>query len=153
MDGPVFGPLPIYEKSEPSLQRDPPRPPTIEVARERQLAWAAAPSYVFDVERVHAARTNRLGQVGTRVYVRNFAIGTTEESVRMAFAPAGRVREVRIIVDRVTGRPRGFAFVTMGSHAEATRAAAMNGTLLEGRPLRVSLDRRVAGAGSGSSSG
>jgi RNA recognition motif-containing protein len=54
------------------------------------------------------------------------------------------VREVRIIVNRITGRPRGFAFVTMGSDAEATRAiAAMNGALLEGRPLKVSLDRRA----------
>jgi cold-inducible RNA-binding protein len=82
-------------------------------------------------------------KVATRVYVRNFAIGTTEESVRVAFARAGQVREVRIIANRETGRPRGFAFVTMGSDAEATRAiAAMNGTLLFGRPLRVSLDRR-----------
>ena len=82
-------------------------------------------------------------QLGTRVYVRNFAVGITEESVRVAFARSGQVREVRIIANRETGRPRGFAFVTMASDAEATRAiAAMNGTLLFGRPLRVSLDRR-----------
>ncbi len=75
-----------------------------------------------------------------RVYVRNFAIGTTEESVRNAFARSGRVSEVRVIVNRETGRPRGFAFVTMGSPEEATRAIhAMNGTLLAGRTLRVSL--------------
>jgi RNA recognition motif-containing protein len=43
-------------------------------------------------------------------------------------------------MNRETGRPRGFAFVTMGSAEEATRAIrAMNGTLLAGRPLRVSL--------------
>ena len=78
--------------------------------------------------------------VASRVYVRNFTIGTTEESVRSAFARAGRVQEVRIIANRETGRPRGFAFVTMGSAEEASRAiAAMNGTLLGGRPLRVSL--------------
>jgi RNA recognition motif-containing protein len=84
--------------------------------------------------------------VGIRVYVRNFAVGTTEESVRTAFSRAGRVREVRVIVNRQTGRPRGFAFVTMGSAEEATRAIkAMNGTLLAGRPLRVSLaaDRKA----------
>jgi RNA recognition motif-containing protein len=78
--------------------------------------------------------------VGSRVYVRNFAIGTTEESVKAAFSRAGRVRDVRVIMSRETGRPRGFAFVTMGSAAEATRAIrAMNGTLFAGRPLRVSL--------------
>ena len=77
--------------------------------------------------------------MGSRVYVRNFAIGTTEESVRSAFSRAGRVHEVRVIVNRATGRPRGFAFVTMASAAEAVRACAMNGTLLAGRPLRVSL--------------
>ena len=78
--------------------------------------------------------------VRSRVYVRNFAVGTTEESVRSAFARAGRVSEVRVIVNRETGRPRGFAFVTMGSAAEASRAIeAMNGTLFSGRPLRVSL--------------
>jgi cold-inducible RNA-binding protein len=85
--------------------------------------------------------------VGSRVYVRNLAIGTTEESVRTAFAKSGRVHEVRVIADRETGRPRGFAFVTMASAEEASRAiAAMNGTLLAGRPLRVSLavDRAIA---------
>jgi cold-inducible RNA-binding protein len=84
--------------------------------------------------------------VGRRVYVRNFAIGTTEDSVRDAFARAGRVSEVRLIVNRRTGRPRGFAFVTMSSPEEATRAIrSMNGTLLAGRPLRVSLaaDRKT----------
>ena len=60
--------------------------------------------------------------------------------MRTVFARAGRVHEGRVIANRETGRPRGFAFVTMGSHEEATRAiAAMNGTLLAGRPLRVSL--------------
>ena len=81
----------------------------------------------------------RSNAVGRQVYVRNFAIGTTEESVRTAFSRAGRVSEVRVIVNRQTGRPRGFAFVTMGSPEEATRAIrSMNGTLLAGRPLRVS---------------
>jgi RNA recognition motif-containing protein len=85
--------------------------------------------------------------VGSRVYVRNLTIGTTEESVRTAFARAGRVSEVRVIANRETGRPRGFAFVTMGSAEEATHAIqAMNGTVLAGRPLRVSLaiDRGAA---------
>ena len=77
-------------------------------------------------------------------------MGSTEESVRTAFAQSGRVSEVRIIVNRATGRPRGFAFVTMGSEAEATRAVrAMNGTLFAGRPLKVSraIDRKVGADG------
>jgi len=91
--------------------------------------------------------------MGSRVYVRNLAVGTTEESVRTAFARSGHVSEVRLIADRETGRPRGFAFVTMGSEKEATQAiAALNGALLAGRPLRVSLaiDRAsgsIGGAG------
>src|SRR5262247_2038361 len=95
-------------------------------------------------------RRSVAGAVGSRVYVRNFAVGTTEESVRTAFARAGRVRDVRVIMNRETGRPRGFAFVTMGSAEEATRAIrAMNGTLLAGRPLRVSLavDRKASRTG------
>jgi RNA recognition motif-containing protein len=100
--------------------------------------------YLSHTERDRAVRPFGSTKLGTRVYVRNFAIGTTEDSVRSVFARAGQVRDVRIISNRETGRPRGFAFVTMASHAEATRAiAAMNGKLLDGRPLRVSLDRRA----------
>jgi cold-inducible RNA-binding protein len=77
--------------------------------------------------------------MANRVYVRNLASGTTEGSVRDAFAQAGRVSAVQLLKDRKTGDARGFAFVTMSSAEEATLAiASMNGTLFDGRSLRVS---------------
>jgi cold-inducible RNA-binding protein len=77
--------------------------------------------------------------MANRVYVRNLASGATEESVRNAFAQAGRVSAVQLIKNRETGDARGFAFVTMSSPEEATLAiAAMNGALFDGRSLRVS---------------
>jgi RNA recognition motif-containing protein len=77
--------------------------------------------------------------MANRVYVRNLASGATEESVRNAFARTGTVSAVQLIKDRDTGDARGFAFVTMSSAEEATMAiTAMNGTLFDGRALRVS---------------
>ncbi len=50
--------------------------------------------------------------------------------------------QVRIILDRETGRPRGFGFVTMGSEEDANKAiAALNGQEIEGRPLTVNIAR------------
>lgn len=91
--------------------------------------------------------------MANRVYVRNLASGATEGSVRDAFAQAGRVSAVQLLKDRKTGDARGFAFVTMSSAEEATLAiAAMNGTLFDGRSLRVSrvLDREGRSKRSGS---
>jgi RNA recognition motif-containing protein len=73
-----------------------------------------------------------------RLYVGNLSFHTTEETIRAAFAEVGGVSEVRVITDRETGQPHGFAFVTMGTADAAKRAIdAMNGTVLDGRPLRV----------------
>ena len=59
------------------------------------------------------------------------------------FSEYGEVKDVQIVIDRYSGRPRGFAFVTMTTPEEAARAAAkVNGTLLGGRLVRVS-DARV----------
>ena len=63
--------------------------------------------------------------MGSKLYVGNLNFKTTEDDLRAAFAANGRtVREVFLPSDRETGRPRGFAFVTMGSDAEAKAAAA-----------------------------
>jgi RNA recognition motif-containing protein len=73
-----------------------------------------------------------------------------------AFAAAGEVREVALPTDRETGRPRGFAFVTMGSDAEAAKAiSAVNGQTLDGRSLRVNEaeERGSRGGGGGGGGG
>jgi RNA recognition motif-containing protein len=72
------------------------------------------------------------------IYVGNLPFSSTEEDVRQAFEEYGEVSAVRLISDRETGRPRGFGFVEMPSDDEANTAiAAMNGKVINGRPLKV----------------
>src|SRR5262249_7294971 len=77
--------------------------------------------------------------MGSKLYVGNLNFTTTEDALRAAFSQNGRtVKEVAIPSDRETGRSRGFAFVTMGSDADAKAAmAALDGKDLDGRALRV----------------
>ncbi len=77
--------------------------------------------------------------MGTKLYVGNLSFSTEEGKLREAFEADGReVEEVAIITDRATGQKRGFAFVTMGSSADAESAiAALNGRELDGRELNV----------------
>jgi len=76
--------------------------------------------------------------MNTKLYVGNLSFNTTENDLQDAFAAHGPVSEVNLMVDRATGRSRGFAFVTMGT-PEAAQAAigAMHGTRLDGRELTV----------------
>jgi cold-inducible RNA-binding protein len=76
--------------------------------------------------------------MGNRLFVGNLSFSTTSDSLRAAFAEFGDIEDLHIATDRETGQPRGFAFITMGSaDAAATAMEKMNGTMLEGRPLRV----------------
>jgi len=77
--------------------------------------------------------------MGSKLYVGNLNFTTTEEGLRSAFEAHGlTVKEVAIPSDRETGRPRGFAFVTLASDAEAkTAIEAMDGRDLDGRNLKV----------------
>ncbi len=76
--------------------------------------------------------------MGTRLYVGNLSGEATVDSLRAAFAEHGDVSDVHIVYSRDTGRPRGFAFVTMSTAEQASAAATkMNGALVHGRPLRV----------------
>lgn len=76
--------------------------------------------------------------MSARLYVGNLSFQSTAETVRGAFEPHGTVTDVHVVTDRQTGQSRGFAFVTMGDDAQAAAAiAAMNGSTLDGRPLRV----------------
>ncbi|MFO0421538.1 MAG: RNA recognition motif domain-containing protein [Planctomycetota bacterium] len=91
--------------------------------------------------------------MGTRLYVGNLSFQTTEDSLRAAFGGDGRqVTEVKIMLDRDTGRSRGFAFVEMATEQDAQNAIqAMNGADLDGRPLKVNeaQPRQDSGGGRG----
>jgi len=74
-----------------------------------------------------------------KIYVGNLSYKTTGDDLRIAFARFGEVGEARVVIDRDTGRSRGFGFVDMPHVGEATAAiAAVNGSKLHDRPLRVS---------------
>jgi len=92
-----------------------------------------------------------------KIFVGNLSFDTTEDTLRSLFADKGAVEEVSIVTDRATGRPRGFAFVTMANHTEARAAIeTLNGVELDGRKLNVSearpkadSPRREGGGGGG----
>jgi RNA recognition motif-containing protein len=72
------------------------------------------------------------------IYVGNVSFDTTEDQLRQAFKSFGDVSTVKIIMDRDTGKPKGFAFVEMGTSSEATAAiSGLNGTELNGREMNV----------------
>jgi len=95
--------------------------------------------------------------MGTKLYVGNLSYDSTEASLKNAFEADGRkVNEVALIMDRETGRPRGFAFVQMASDADAKAAiAALDGKEVDGRTLRVNeaQDRPARGKPSGGGGG
>ncbi len=72
------------------------------------------------------------------IYVGNLSYGMSEGELRDAFAAFGEVASAKILMDRETGRSRGFGFVEMPNQAEAETAISnLNGKELSGRPLRV----------------
>jgi RNA recognition motif-containing protein len=76
--------------------------------------------------------------MSSKIYVGNMSFQTTETVLRETFSQFGTVTEVYIASDRETGRPRGFAFVTMGTAEEAQAAIGkLNGVDLDGRALTV----------------
>ena len=96
--------------------------------------------------------------MSTKLFVGNISFNTTEGELNDAFAAHGTVVEAHLMLDRMSGRPRGFGFVTMGSPEEAQAAIdAMNGTELDGRALTVNVARpreeRPPGGGGGGRGG
>jgi len=92
--------------------------------------------------------------MSTKLFVGNLSFNTTENDLQDAFAAHGTVVETNLMMDRTTGRPRGFGFITMGSPEEAEKAIqAMNGAQLDGRALTVNIARpreeRPPGGGGG----
>ncbi len=97
--------------------------------------------------------------MSTKLFVGNVDFNVTENDLHDAFAAHGTVVEANLVVDRASGRPRGFAFVTMSSPEEAQKAiAALNGKELGGRALNGSIarpreERGGGGGGRGGSGG
>src|SRR6185312_13550300 len=80
--------------------------------------------------------------MNNKLFVGNLSFDTTENSLQDAFAAHGTVVEANLMMDRVTGKARGFGFITMSTDEEAQNAlTAMNGQSFEGRPLTVNIAR------------
>jgi RNA recognition motif-containing protein len=95
--------------------------------------------------------------VGNKLYVGNLAYSVRDESLHQAFSQFGTVTSAKVMMDRDTGRSKGFGFVEMGSDAEAQSAInGMNGQALEGRAIVVNEARpreeRPGGFGGGGGS-
>jgi RNA recognition motif-containing protein len=90
--------------------------------------------------------------MNNRLYVGNLSYHTTEDVLKEAFARCGEVVDIKLMLDRDTGRSRGFAFITMGSpDAARTAIERMHGAELDGRNLRVNEaeERRDRAGGGG----
>ncbi len=76
--------------------------------------------------------------MGTKLYVGSLSYDTTDESLKQHFSQAGNVVSASVLVDRMSGRSRGFGFVEMATPEEAAKAIEMfNGQELDGRTIVV----------------
>lgn len=88
-----------------------------------------------------------------KLYVGNFPYTVDEAQLRALFAPYGEITELAMIMDRETGRPKGFAFVTFASQQAAEKALEQNGRDLGGRPLKVNMAMERDSRGGGGRGG
>jgi cold-inducible RNA-binding protein len=105
--------------------------------------------------------------MNNKLFVGGLSYNTTQSTLQDAFAAHGTVSEVNVITDRMTGKSKGFAFITMGSDSEAQSAIeGLNGRELDGRSMNVSIakpreersgggggDRGYSGGGGGGGGG
>jgi cold-inducible RNA-binding protein len=89
-----------------------------------------------------------------KLFVGNLSFNTTENDLQDMFAAHGTVVEANLMMDRVSGRPRGFGFVTMSTPEEAQAAISeLNGKSIDGRALTVNVakprEERSGGGGGG----
>jgi|SRR4051812_25055794 cold-inducible RNA-binding protein len=92
--------------------------------------------------------------MSNKLFVGNLSFNTTENDLQDTFAAHGTVVETNLMMDRATGRPRGFGFVTMSTPEEAQSAiTALNGASIDGRALTVNVakprEERAGGGGGG----
>lgn len=92
--------------------------------------------------------------MGNKLYVGNLAFAVTDSELQQIFGQHGTVQSAKIVMDRDTGRSKGFGFVEMGSDAEAQAAiSALNGTEVQGRALTVNEARPKEDRGGGGGGG
>lgn len=92
--------------------------------------------------------------MGRKLYIGNLSYTTTDETLAQAFSQFGTVESAKIIMDRETGRSKGFGFVEMSSDDEAQQAiSGMDGQNFDGRNLKVSEARPQEGGGGGGRGG
>jgi len=85
-----------------------------------------------------------------KLYVGGLSYETTEDQLTEAFAKFGTVESAKVIMDRDFGRSKGFGFVEMSSNSEAEKAMqGLNGTVLDGRQIRVNHAQERPGRGGG----
>src|SRR5258708_23157372 len=92
--------------------------------------------------------------MSNKLFVGNLSVHATENDLQDAVAAHGTVTETNLMMDRMSGRPRGFGFITMSTAEEAQKAiAALNGAQLDGRALTVNVakprEERAPGGGGG----
>jgi hypothetical protein len=97
--------------------------------------------FAFDVEHPNLGlvlKLEELTAMATKLYVGNLTFNTTEAQILDLFKQSGNAVSCQLIMDKGTGKSKGFAFVEMGSEAEAAKAmASCNGKDLDGRALKV----------------
>lgn len=88
------------------------------------------------------------------IFVGNLGVNTSEQSLKTAFESFGQVLSVKVVVDRDTGMPRGFAFIEMSSDAQAQAAiAGLNGKTIDGQVINVNEARPKAKGSKGNDMG
>src|SRR5262245_35260342 len=112
----------------------------------REFSWQPKPAGGGGWPRVFSGRPS----MGKKLYVGNLAYAVTDSDLQQMFAAHGTVQSAQIIMDRDTGRSKGFGFVEMGTDAEAQAAiAALNGQERDGRSLTVNEARPKTEGGGG----
>ena len=92
--------------------------------------------------------------MGNRLYVGNLPFHATEDLIQQKFATCGEVKEVALMLDRMTGQSRGFCFVEMATSEGAQKALdELNQQDFEGRALRVDVAQERSGGGGGGDRG
>lgn len=84
-----------------------------------------------------------------KLYVGNFPYSVDEDQLRELFSPYGEIEELALIMDRETGRSKGFAFITFATQQAAESALEKNGVDLSGRALRVNMAQEKGGGRGG----
>ncbi len=114
------------------------------------LVWYTP--YTVDQKDLHNIHLLEGDSMAAKLFVGSLSYNVTDQMLSDAFAQAGTVVSAKVIMDRMTGRSKGFGFVEMSSDEEAKKAMGMwNGKELDGRPLAVNearpMEPRTGGAG------